>query len=61
MSNIEWTGSTWNPILGCSKISAGCRNCYAINQVFRNWKMAEGLPENKRGRLAYYEGLTLGD
>lgn len=60
MSNIEWTGSTWNPILGCSKISAGCRNCYAINQAFRNWKMAEGLPENKRGRLAYYEGLTKG-
>lgn len=60
MSNIEWTGSTWNPILGCSKISAGCRNCYAINQSFRNWKMAEGLPENKRGRLAYYEGLTKG-
>ena len=25
MSNIEWTGETWNPILGCSKISAGCR------------------------------------
>ncbi|MFM6194197.1 MAG: DUF5131 family protein [Planktothrix sp.] len=60
MSNIEWTGETWNPIIGCSKISAGCRNCYAINQAFRNWKMAEGLPENKRGRLAYYEGLTKG-
>ncbi|HET8686195.1 MAG TPA: DUF5131 family protein, partial [Methanosarcina sp.] len=60
MSNIEWTNESWNPILGCSKISAGCRNCYAINQAFRNWKMAEGLPENKRGRLAYYEGLTKG-
>lgn len=58
MSNIEWTGQTWNPILGCTKISAGCRNCYAIDQAYRNWEMAKALPEEKRGRLAYYEDLT---
>lgn len=28
-SNIEWTEATWNPVTGCSKISAGCQNCYA--------------------------------
>jgi len=28
-STIEWTESTWNPITGCTKISAGCKNCYA--------------------------------
>lgn len=28
-SSIEWTESTWNPVTGCSKISAGCMNCYA--------------------------------
>jgi protein gp37 len=28
-SAIEWTESTWNPVTGCSKISAGCKNCYA--------------------------------
>ncbi|MEN6616672.1 MAG: DUF5131 family protein, partial [Syntrophorhabdus sp.] len=28
-SNIEWTGSTWNPLTGCKKISSGCQNCYA--------------------------------
>lgn len=28
-SSIEWTESTWNPVTGCSKISAGCKNCYA--------------------------------
>jgi len=28
-SSIEWTDSTWNPITGCSKISPGCKNCYA--------------------------------
>lgn len=29
MTNIAWTDETWNPIVGCSKISAGCANCYA--------------------------------
>ena len=29
MSKIEWTEQTWNPISGCSKVSAGCKNCYA--------------------------------
>lgn len=28
-SGIEWTESTWNPITGCTKITAGCDNCYA--------------------------------
>lgn len=29
MSKIEWTGETWNPITGCTKVSPGCTNCYA--------------------------------
>jgi protein gp37 len=28
-SSIEWTNATWNPVRGCSKISAGCKHCYA--------------------------------
>ncbi len=28
-SSIEWTDSTWNPVTGCTKVSPGCRNCYA--------------------------------
>jgi protein gp37 len=28
-SKIEWTEATWNPVTGCSKISDGCKNCYA--------------------------------
>ncbi len=28
-SKIEWTEATWNPTVGCSKVSAGCANCYA--------------------------------
>ena len=29
MSKIQWTDETWNPIVGCSRISEGCKNCYA--------------------------------
>ena len=28
-TNIEWTEATWNPSIGCDKVSAGCKNCYA--------------------------------
>jgi protein gp37 len=35
---IEWTDSTWNPVLGCNKVSQGCKNCYAeaFMERFRN-------------------------
>ena len=28
-SKIEWTDTTWNPVRGCTKISPGCKHCYA--------------------------------
>ena len=31
MTNIEWCDSTFNPFIGCTKISPGCDNCYAEN------------------------------
>jgi protein gp37 len=34
-SKIEWTESTWNPVTGCSKISPGCKNCYAERMARR--------------------------
>ena len=34
-SKIEWTESTWNPISGCTKISDGCKNCYAEKMAHR--------------------------
>lgn len=34
-SKIEWTETTWNPVTGCTKISAGCRNCYAEKMAKR--------------------------
>lgn len=34
-STIEWTNSTWNPLTGCTKISPGCKNCYAERMALR--------------------------
>jgi len=34
-SNIEWTDMTWNPVTGCTKISQGCKNCYAERMARR--------------------------
>lgn len=34
-SKIEWTDQTWNPIVGCSIVSPGCTNCYAMRQAWR--------------------------
>jgi protein gp37 len=35
MSKIEWTDKTWNPIIGCSKVSPACDNCYAEKMAAR--------------------------
>lgn len=35
VSNIEWTEMTWNPVTGCSKVSEGCRHCYAERMAGR--------------------------
>ena len=34
-SKIEWTEQTWNPVVGCTKISAGCKFCYAETMAKR--------------------------
>jgi len=40
-SSIEWTGSTWNPVTGCTKISPGCKNCYAERIAKRLFLMGQ--------------------
>src|SRR5437588_9747670 len=35
LSNIEWTEMTWNPVTGCTKISQGCKHCYAERMAKR--------------------------
>lgn len=42
-SAIEWTDATWNPITGCTKISAGCDNCYA-ERFAERWRGTLGHP-----------------
>lgn len=41
-SKIEWTEATWNPSIGCSKVSTGCVNCYA--EVMAKRLQAMGTP-----------------
>jgi protein gp37 len=53
-STIEWTDSTWNPLTGCTKISPGCKNCYA-ERMARRLK-AMGQPNYRNGfRLTLHE------
>jgi len=49
-SGIEWTESTWNPVTGCTKVSPGCKHCYAK-------RMAERLQAMGQGN--YANGFTL--
>lgn len=42
-STIEWTDSTWNPVTGCTKVSPGCKNCYAETFAER-WRGIPGHP-----------------
>ena len=49
-TGIEWADATWNPIYGCTKVSAGCDNCYAVTATAR----LEGRHPDK------FQGLTKG-
>lgn len=46
-TKIEWTQASWNPTIGCDKVSSGCKNCYA--QVMANRLQAIGNPDYKDG------------
>jgi len=46
LSAIEWTESTWNPVTGCTKISAGCLNCYAERMAKRLQAMGQERYKN---------------
>ena len=41
-SGIEWTDATWNPVTGCSKVSPGCKHCYAERMAKRLQAMGQG-------------------
>jgi protein gp37 len=40
-SDIEWTESTWNPVTGCTKVSPGCKHCYAERMAVRLHAMGQ--------------------
>lgn len=40
-SQIEWTDSTWNPVTGCTKVSPGCKHCYAERMAKRLHAMGQ--------------------
>jgi len=43
LSEIEWTDATWNPVIGCSMVSPGCTNCYAMRMAARLQSMRHPL------------------
>jgi protein gp37 len=49
-SHIEWTESTWNPVTGCTKVSSGCKHCYAERMAKRLQAM---------GNQRYVNGFAL--
>lgn len=46
-TGIEWTDATWNPVTGCTKVSQGCKFCYAETVAERFW--AKQYPPNEDG------------
>ncbi len=56
-SRIEWTEHTWNPVTGCSKISDGCKNCYAERMAKR--LQAMGVDRYRNGfRMTLHHDLV---
>lgn len=57
MSSIEWTEATWNPVTGCSKVSPGCKHCYAERMAKRLEAM--GQPRYRNGfRVTQQEDIV---
>jgi protein gp37 len=58
-SSIEWTESTWNPLTGCTKISPGCKHCYAERMARRLQAMGQANYVNGFGLTLHEEALEL--
>ena len=56
-SSIEWTETTWNPVAGCTIVSPGCTNCYAMRMAARLSLMGQkkyvGLTRQTGGRAKW--------
>jgi protein gp37 len=62
-TSIEWTDATWNPVAGCSVVSPGCTNCYAMRMAGRLEAMAvdkyQGLTRRSGGRSVWTGKIRL--
>lgn len=58
-SAIEWTDATWNPSTGCSKISPGCKNCYAETMSKRLMLMGQEKYKNNFEYTEHESSLNL--
>lgn len=62
-TSIEWTDVTWNPVAGCSVVSAGCTNCYAMRMAARLDAMGvekyRGLTRKSGGRSVWTGKIRL--
>ena len=62
-SSIEWTEATWNPVAGCTILSPGCTNCYAMRMAARLEAMGtakyKGLTRKSGGRAVWTGAVTL--
>lgn len=67
-TKIEWTDATWNPITGCSVVSPGCTNCYAMKLAgtrLKNHPTREGLTNDSKagpvwnGQVRFNESMLL--
>ena len=56
-TSIEWTDATWNPVAGCTIVSPGCSNCYAMRMAARLDAMGQekyrGLTRRSGGRWVW--------
>lgn len=62
-SSIEWTDATWNPVAGCTILSPGCTNCYAMRMAARldamGTKKYKGLTRKSSGRAVWTNKVNL--
>jgi protein gp37 len=63
-TSIEWTDARWNPVAGCSVLTAGCTNCYAMRMAARLDAMGQakykGLTRRSGGRWVWTGKNTAG-
>lgn len=62
-TSIEWTDATWNPVAGCTVLTAGCTNCYAMRMAARLEAMGtekyRGLTRKSGGRAVWTGKIRL--